>query len=126
MNDWWSRRVVEFNFFQFSFWAEMKTSFQLRAEMESIPIAEMESIRSNEFARPKDAFMVPRAGQFTIQKPYKYTLVEPAEPVGMAHARIATRAIQLKWKSPAEMEFSFQHTAEMEFSFQPKAEMKIR
>ena len=59
-------------------------------------------------APPKDEFMVARAGQFTIQIPYKYRLVEPAEPVGLAHARIAARAIQLKWKSPAEMEFSFQ------------------
>jgi hypothetical protein len=44
----------------------------------------------------------------------------------LAHARVAARVIQLKWKSPAKMEFSFQPTAEMEFSFQPKAEMKIR
>jgi hypothetical protein len=40
---------------------------------------------------------------------YKYTLFAPAAPV-------VQRAIQLKWKSPAKMEFSFQ----------PKAEMKIR
>jgi hypothetical protein len=52
--------------------------------------------------------MVARAGQFTIQIPYKYTLVAPAKPVGLADVRIAARAIQLKWKSPAEMEFSFQ------------------
>jgi hypothetical protein len=43
----------------------------------------------------------------------------------LAHARIAAGAIQLKWKPPAKMEFSFQPTAEMEFSFQPEAEMKI-
>ncbi len=71
--------------------------------------------------------MVARAGQFIIQIPYyKYTVVAPAKPVGLAHARIAVRAIQLKWKSPAEMEFSFQPAAEMEFSFQETAEMKNR
>jgi hypothetical protein len=48
-------------------------------------------------------------GQFTIQIPHKYTGLAPAEPVVLAHVRIAARAIQLKWKSPApEMEFSFQ------------------
>ncbi len=91
----------------------MKTPFQLKA-------AEMESIRWNEFARPKDEFMVARAGQFTIQKPYKYTLVEPAEPVGLAHAR---KHAHRRARHPAEMEIT---RAEMEFSFQPKAEMKIR
>jgi hypothetical protein len=35
MNDWWSRRVVEFNIFHFSCWAEMKISFQLLAEMKT-------------------------------------------------------------------------------------------
>jgi hypothetical protein len=64
--------------------------------------------------------MVAQASLFTIQIPYKYRLVEPAEPVGLADsrtpARIAAHTIQLKWKS----------TTEMEFSFQPKAEMKIR
>jgi hypothetical protein len=38
----------------------------------------------------------------------KYTVFATAEPVGLAHARIAARVIQQKWKSPAEMEFSFQ------------------
>jgi hypothetical protein len=50
---------------------------------------------------------------------YKYTLFAPA-------ALVVPRAIQLKWKSPAKMEFSFQPTAEMEFSFQPStAEMEF-
>jgi hypothetical protein len=48
--------------------------------------------------------------------PYKYTLLAPAKPVVLAHARLA-RTIQLKRKSPAEI---------MEFSFQPNTEMKIR
>jgi hypothetical protein len=73
---------------------EMKTPCQLRAEMES-------SIRWNEFARPKDEFMVARAGQFTIQIPYKYRFVEPAEPVGLADARTPTHR---RARHPAEME----------------------
>jgi hypothetical protein len=56
---------------------------------------------------------------------YKYRLFAPAAPVVLAHARLAVRAIQLKWKSTAKMEFSFQPTAEMEFSFQPTAEMEF-
>ncbi len=39
--------------------------------------------------------MVARAGQLTILIPYKYTVVTPAKPVGLAHARIAALAIQL-------------------------------
>ncbi len=81
--------------FHCQLYAEMKTPFQ--------QFAEMESIRWNEFARPKDAFMVARAGQFTIQKPYKYTLIEPAEPVGLAHARTRTHRCA---RHPAEMEIS--------------------
>jgi hypothetical protein len=39
---------------------------------------------------------------------YKYTVLAPAKSIGLAHARLAVRAIQLKWKSATEMEFSFQ------------------
>ncbi len=83
----------------------MKISFQLYAEMKTPfqQFAEMKSIRWNEFARPKDEFMVARAGQFTIQIPYKYMLVEPAEPVGLADARTRTHR---RARHPAEMELS--------------------
>jgi hypothetical protein len=45
--------------------------------------------------------MVARAGQFTIQIPYKYRLVELAEPVGLAEARTPAHR---RARHPAEME----------------------
>jgi hypothetical protein len=47
--------------------------------------------------------MVARAGQFTIQIPYKYTLVAPAESVGLAHTRTCAHR---RARHPAEMEIA--------------------
>ncbi len=90
----------------------------------------MESISWNENSNfLRDQYLREKMNNLWSREPansqHKYTLFAPAAPVVLAHARIAAGAIQLKWKPPAKMEFSFQPTAEMEFSFQPEAEMKI-
>jgi hypothetical protein len=60
------------------------------------------------FARPTLKEKMNLWSRKPANAPYKYTLLAPAEPVVLAHARLAASAIQLNWKSPAEMEFSFQ------------------
>ncbi len=86
----------------------MKTPFhsQLRAEMESIGWNENSDFLRNQHLREKMNLWL----REPANSQYKYTLFAP---VVLAHARLAARAIQLKWKLSAKVEFSFQPTAEM-------------
>jgi hypothetical protein len=61
--------------------------------------------------------MVARAGQFTMQIPYKYTVVPPAKPVGLAHARVAALTIQLKWNPQLKWNFHFSQQLKWNFHF---------